>query len=731
MEQYCINCMKKLNASPVCAHCGWDNSCPPQTEPYHLPPGTLLAGRYLVGNVIGEGGFGITYIGLHTKLTKRVAIKEFYPSGAANRTSMVSDDVIITKDRQEFFSKGVERFLAEAKNLAAVSGEDGIVDVIDYFQENNTAYIVMEYLEGMTLKDYVNRNGLFHPDQLIALLMPLMRSLSVIHSNGIIHRDISPDNIMSTTNGKLKLMDFGSARYFTNEDRQMSVILKQGFAPEEQYRTNGNQGPHTDIYSLCATIYTCITGRVPDNSLDRLAEDKLLRPSQLGVSIRPQHENALMHGLAVKVADRTPDINTLINEFSASDGIHTVYTEAPFRNSDVPPYQSTTSHPNPWQQTNTGGQSLYDSQTNNPVQSNDPVPTKNRLPLILGIAIPSVAVVAALIVLAVVFFNRNSQPETPPEETSASVMVETTVKPTETKPEGSSSVSSKASSTASKSEGLSLSKARLYPDKLSEMMLPLIPDNDEKGSASDKYDICDIYYASANDSDYTRLVFVYRNESQNYYRAVQIDPENVSIKGGEAEYNATYFSFSDPDKDKDKATKNNMILGSSASRFSVTQILGEEEQTTVAPSSEAQSSKASSGTEETLPSVSEDEKGLSENDAVKYPKELAAMMQSRIAERDESAASGDKIEIKNIYYARSNTNTDFRRLVFVYENVTGKYFRSVQISPEYVTDEKGKMIYNSTYLSFDDTGKTLAEATENSWYLSKTYTKYYYITTIM
>ena len=174
-----------------------------------------------------------------------------------------------------------------------------------------------------------------------------------------------------------------------------------------------------------------------------------------------------------------------------------------------------------------------------------------------------------------------------------------------------------------------------------------------------------------------------------------------------------------------------MILGSSASRFSVTQILGEEEQTTVAPSSEAQSSKASSGTEETLPSVSEDEKGLSENDAVKYPKELAAMMQSRIAERDESAASGDKIEIKNIYYARSNTNTDFRRLVFVYENVTGKYFRSVQISPEYVTDEKGKMVYNSTYLSFDDTGKTLAEATENSWYLSKTYTKYYYITTIM
>ena len=235
MQDYCYKCMRALNGSMVCSNCGYDNTNQPQSDaPYHLIRGTKLAGRYLVGNVLGEGGFGITYVGLDTTLLKRVAIKEFYPSGAANRTNSISEEIIVTQGREGFFNKGVERFLFEAKNVAAFSEEEGTVDVLDYFQENGTAYIVMEFLDGQNLKDYVNANGCFKLEELVTLMLPLMKSLSYMHKKGIIHRDISPDNIMYTKRGKLKLMDFGSARYYTNEERKMSVILKQGFAPEEQ-----------------------------------------------------------------------------------------------------------------------------------------------------------------------------------------------------------------------------------------------------------------------------------------------------------------------------------------------------------------------------------------------------------------------------------------------------------------------------------------------------------------
>ena len=316
MQQYCYNCMQKLGDSPVCGSCGYDNNNPSEVSPYHMLPGSVLANKYLVGNVLGEGGFGITYIGLDTVLSKRVAIKEFYPSGAANRTNSVSEKVIVTKGKESFFTKGVQRFLFEAKNVAAFYDEEGVVDVLDYFQANGTAYIVMEYVDGETLKHHVNTEGRFEADKLITLLLPVMKSLSYMHTKGIIHRDISPDNIMLTKRGKMKLMDFGSARYYTNEEREMSVILKQGFAPEEQYRRNGEQGPYTDVYALCATIYACITGSIPDDSLDRLANDTLKPPSKLGVQMLPHQERALMHGLALRSKDRTPDMDTLIKEFT-------------------------------------------------------------------------------------------------------------------------------------------------------------------------------------------------------------------------------------------------------------------------------------------------------------------------------------------------------------------------------------------------------------------------------
>ena len=439
MQNYCMNCMKELGGSPVCSNCGYDNGKPGAHEPYHLAPGTVLAGKYLVGNALGEGGFGITYIGMHTTLNKRVAIKEFYPSGTANRISLTQ--VQVTGGKEEFFQKGVQRFLDEAKNVAKFSEEDGIVDIIDYFQENNTAYIVMEYLEGETLKQYVYNHGVFPIETLVSLMIPLMNSLSAVHAAGVIHRDISPDNIMYCKN-KLKLMDFGSARYFTNKERQMSVILKQGFAPEEQYRTNGVQGPYTDVYALCATMYACITNTVPIGSLDRITNDTLKRPSELGVKIPPYMENALMHGLAVYAKDRTPDIPTLLNEITTE----TTQYQPPVSKTVIPPEYAQ----NMWRQEqsipkttapDTGNSytpqttapdmgnsytpqttapdmgNSYTPQTTAPNMGNSympdnsymppmpPAQKKSKLPLILGITIPVIVAAAAVVIIIIALNN--------------------------------------------------------------------------------------------------------------------------------------------------------------------------------------------------------------------------------------------------------------------------------------------------------------------------------------
>ena len=388
MQAYCYHCMKPLNGSSVCPHCH-RNIMFAVSAPYHLKAGTVLADRYLVGESIGEGGFGITYIGLDQTLSKRVAIKEFYPSGAANRTGELSDGVVITRGREGFFQKGVERFLVEAKSVAAFSEEDGIVDVLDHFRANNTAYIVMEYLDGENLRDYINHHGRFRSGDLISLMMPVMKSLRTIHAEGIIHRDISPDNIMFTKNGKLKLMDFGSARYYTNEERHMSVVLKKGYAPEEQYGSNTEQGPYTDVYALCATIYTCITGREPADSLDRLRYDSLTPPSSLGISISPVHEQALMHGLAVRAENRCRDMDQLIKEFSGTVPVkRTVSAEIPYTGN---------SGGSGWQNNNNqqyNGGEYQDRNGYGDQQYYYTQPKKSNSPIIIAIIISAVAVIA-------------------------------------------------------------------------------------------------------------------------------------------------------------------------------------------------------------------------------------------------------------------------------------------------------------------------------------------------
>ena len=307
----CYYCMRDKGDALTCPNCHETHL--PESAPHHLVPGSIVGRRYIIGRVLGEGGFGITYIGLDDILKIPVAVKEYFPHGYSHRDSATSRVIPSSSTNSTaFFQKGKDRFLVEARNMARFFREPGIVDVRDFFEENNTAYIVMEYLEGVDLRHYLRAHGVMTPEEAVNILMPAMLSLEKIHKAGFIHRDISPDNIMYLNDGNLKLMDFGAAREFEDENRSLSIMLKPGYAPEEQYRKKGEQGPWTDVYAICATLYRCITGKTPTEAPDRTYEDDLKKPSELGVDISPALENVLLYGLAVRKADRCPDMTELI-----------------------------------------------------------------------------------------------------------------------------------------------------------------------------------------------------------------------------------------------------------------------------------------------------------------------------------------------------------------------------------------------------------------------------------
>ena len=275
-----------------------------------LRKGTRLIGRYTIEGVLGQGGFGITYLGIDELHEKKVAIKEFFPQGIVTRNIEYKDTVTVTfVGEKDNYEKGKERFLKEARTMAKFSKDEGIVKALDFFEINNTAYIVMEYLEGITLKQYLRENKRIAPEDLIELLVPLIESLDEIHSQGMIHRDISPDNIMVLPDGRIKLMDFGAARDYTEfGEKSLSIVLKPGYAPPEQYQTHGIQGPWTDIYALCATMYKCITGENPPDAIERVMDDHLKKISAFGISVLPQIEEAIIKGMSVAANDRYQNV---------------------------------------------------------------------------------------------------------------------------------------------------------------------------------------------------------------------------------------------------------------------------------------------------------------------------------------------------------------------------------------------------------------------------------------
>ena len=275
-----------------------------------LRKGTRLIGRYTIEGVLGQGGFGITYLGMDELHEKPVAIKEFFPQGIVTRNIEYQDTVTVTfVGEKDNYEKGKERFLKEARTMAKFSKDEGIVKALDFFEINNTAYIVMEYLEGVTLKQYLVENKRIDAEDLVELLVPLIESLDEIHSQGLIHRDISPDNIMVLPDGRIKLMDFGAARDYTEfGEKSLSIVLKPGYAPPEQYQTHGVQGPWTDIYALCATMYKCITGENPPDAIERVMDDHLKKISAFGIPVLPQIEEAIIKGMSVAANDRYQNV---------------------------------------------------------------------------------------------------------------------------------------------------------------------------------------------------------------------------------------------------------------------------------------------------------------------------------------------------------------------------------------------------------------------------------------
>ena len=278
----CMKCMHPLTAGEtVCPECGRAYGSV-NAETFALKPGTILEGKYLVGEMLGQGGFGITYIGFDLLLEQKVAIKEYYPmsTGMVSRdghSTVVWSSAMMGKTGTQ---KGFDSFLKEARKMAKLGGIPGVVGVKSVFIQNETAYIVMDFIEGETLLKKLQKNGPMDFDSCVKLMTPIMQALAEVHEHGIIHRDISPDNIMVRPDGKLILLDLGAAKDLDIQGNDGSVqssqmVVKHGFSPIEQYSKSGKVGPWTDIYAMAATIYYCCTGILPPPATDRTIDDTL------------------------------------------------------------------------------------------------------------------------------------------------------------------------------------------------------------------------------------------------------------------------------------------------------------------------------------------------------------------------------------------------------------------------------------------------------------------------
>jgi serine/threonine protein kinase len=307
----CMNCMTPENAQGICVHCGYVNGSATHTD-HQLDEGTILKRRYMLGTLLGNGGFSNTYIGWDQLLKTKVAVKEYMPAEIVERNRDNGSIRPIGMSYGEIFEKGKKTFLDEARVLASFEDVPGIVNIRDFFKENNTAYLVMEYLEGVSLHEHLLKlpKKRLPEKEAVRVLLPVIQTLKTVHRTGLIHRDISPDNIIITKEGIIKLIDFGACREFEKaNNRTKTIIVKQGYAPPEQYAKNGNQGEWTDIYALGATFYKLLTGKTPPDSLDRMMGTENKSISKPGIIISKKNEEAINKAMSIEPSARFKNVH--------------------------------------------------------------------------------------------------------------------------------------------------------------------------------------------------------------------------------------------------------------------------------------------------------------------------------------------------------------------------------------------------------------------------------------
>lgn len=287
-----------------------------------LKPGVILKERYKIEEVIGAGGFGITYRAWDPLLQSYVAIKEYYPSGIATRSADSSKVCVPVGQEQREYHRGRIRFLKEAQDVARFQSEPNIVSIYDYLEENDTAYMVMEYLHGCTLKQYIREHGgRLDTDHILHICLSVLDALAVVHKAGMIHRDISPENIFICEDLTVKLIDFGAAKQvYLDGEQTMSVVLKPGYAPPEQYAKKDKQGPWTDIYALGATLYFAATGEKPEESFGRVLEDTIKPVCEVNPEIPRAMSQVIMRAMSVKIEDLYQTVEAMREALLAGEG---------------------------------------------------------------------------------------------------------------------------------------------------------------------------------------------------------------------------------------------------------------------------------------------------------------------------------------------------------------------------------------------------------------------------
>ena len=348
----CFGCMEEIHGYP-CPVCGFD---PAQAAApnYVLPYGAILNGRYIVGKMLGQGGFGITYIGWDLAMERKVAIKEYYPSGQVSRNPGSRDLTWYTNEQsRQARQNGMQMFLKEARKMSKVDNLTNVVRVRDIFQENETAYIVMDFVEGETLKARLEKTGPLPWEQAKGIFLPAIQAMEQVHQAGLVHRDISPDNLMLTPDGKVKILDLGAAKDLSvNNGASSMQVAKGGFSPFEQYTQRGSSGPWTDVYAMAATVYYTLTGKLPPVATDRVVEDTISWEEPGLKALSAQALEALQKAMVISAKNRMQSMEEL------EKGLYSTAVEP-----------APTPAPQPVQETQTGTSTRAGGQTGPPADT--------------------------------------------------------------------------------------------------------------------------------------------------------------------------------------------------------------------------------------------------------------------------------------------------------------------------------------------------------------------------